>query len=309
MSYLYSVVIPVYNSAKTLPELCSRIKLTFEEQNHTFEIICVNDCSTDSSWEVLRQLKKEYGEQLVAVHLRKNSGQHKALLCGFQFAKGEYVVTLDDDLQFFPEDISVLMKAAEKSGADLVYGTYQNAERKHPVIRKWGSGFVAYMFEKFGNTTGQGSSFKLIHRSLIEKIKDYSHSFTFLDEILSWHTRNTEWVEVRHTERREGESGYSVIKLVLLSLNLIFTYTTIPLRFMTWFGLTSFVVCLFFVGGFIYQKIVYGTPPVGFTALIVSIFMSTGIILFSLGIIGEYMNRLFALQHKKPSYQIKEVLR
>jgi len=309
MSYLFSIVVPVYNSATTLPELCARIRETFSQTQHSCEIVCVNDCSADNSWEVLRNLKKQYGEQLTAVHLRKNSGQHKALLCGFQFASGEYVITLDDDLQFFPEDILILINRALQTQADVVYGTYQNAERKHPVIRKWGSAFVAYVFEKFANTTGQGSSFKLIHRSVVEKIKHYNHDFTFLDEIISWHSHQTDWVEVRHTERVSGESGYTLLKLITLSLNLIFAYTTIPLRFMTWFGLISFVVCLFFVGGFIYQKMMYDTSPAGFTALIVSIFMSTGVILFSLGIIGEYIHRLFALQHKKPSYQIKEVLR
>ena len=109
-------------------------------------------------------------------------------------------------------------------------------------------------------------------------------------------------------QRKEGASGYSVFKLVVLSLNLIFSYTTIPLRFMTWFGLASFWISLFFVMYFVYSKIVDGAA-LGFTALIVSIFMSTGLILFSLGIIGEYLNRLFALQHRKPPYLIQEILK
>ena len=303
----YSVVVPVYNSEKTLAELCTRVDATFMQMNTPYEIILVNDHSRDGSWNVIRQLKNKYNEKLTAVHLRGNFGQHKALLCGFQFARGEYIVTIDDDLQFFPEDIELLIKRVHETKSDLVYGTYMD-ERKHSPVRRWGSNFMGYVFEKFGNTVGQGSSFKIIHRSVIDKIKDYNHSFTFVDEILSWHTTKIEWQQVRHAARREGTSGYSVTKLVFLSLNLIFAYTTIPLRFMTWFGLASFWVCLVLVIYFIYMKITLGSP-LGFTALIVSIFMSTGLILFSLGIIGEYLNRLFALEHKKPPYLIQEVLK
>lgn len=306
-TFQYAVVVPVYNSAKTLEELCSRIEATFNKLNASFQIILVNDYSTDNSWDVIHAIKSRMGDKLTAIHLRRNFGQHKALLCGFQFSNAEYVITLDDDLQFFPEDIDLLIEKAKATNADLVYGTYAE-ERQHAPVRKWGSAAVGYIFEKFGNTTGQGSSFKLIHNSVIEKIKHYNHSFTFVDEILSWHTQKIEWQHVRHIQRREGQSGYSLIKLIFLSFNLIFSYTTIPLSFMTWFGLTSFVVCLCFVIGFVYTKIVYGSP-LGFTALIVSIMMSTGLILFSLGIIGEYLNRLFALQHRKPPYLIQEVLK
>jgi glycosyltransferase involved in cell wall biosynthesis len=303
----YSVVVPVFNSEKTLEELCARVETTYKKINASFEIILVNDSSTDGSWKTICQLKQKYQEQITAIHLRGNFGQHKALLCGFQFAKGEYIITMDDDLQFFPEDIELLIAKAQSTSADLVYGSYQN-ERQHSPVRKWGSNFVGFIFEKFGNTVGQGSSFKIIHRSVIDKIKDYNHSFTFVDEILSWHTTKIEWQDVRHAARREGASGYSLPKLILLSLNLIFAYTTIPLRFMTWFGLISFWICLVFVLYFVYMKVIWGAS-LGFTALIVSIFMSTGLILFSLGIIGEYLNRLFALQHKKPPYLIQEILK
>lgn len=303
----YSVVVPVFNSEKTLEELCTRISSIFQQINQSFEIILVNDSSSDQSWEVIGRLKNKFPEQLTGINLRGNFGQHKALLCGFQFARGQFVITIDDDLQFFPEDIEQLIQKIDSTNADLVYGTYMD-ERQHSAVRKWGSNFMGYIFQKFGNTVGQGSSFKIIRQSVIEKIKDYNHSFTFVDEILSWHTTKIEWQQVRHAARKEGNSGYSLAHLVFLSFNLIISYTTIPLRFMTWFGLFSFWVCLFLVIYFIYQKVTLGSP-LGFTALIVSIFMSTGLILFSLGIIGEYLNRLFALQHKKPPYLIREILK
>ncbi len=303
----FSVVVPVFNSERTLEELCTRISGVFQKMNASYEIILVNDFSSDGSWNKIKEMKQRYPENLVAIHLRKNFGQHKAILCGFQYAHGEYVVTLDDDLQFLPEDIEIMAQKAKITQADLVYGTYRD-ERQHSAVRRFGSNFVGFIFYKFGNTVGQGSSFKIVHHSVIDKIKDYNHSFTFIDEILSWHTTKIEWQDVRHEQRKDGQSGYSIAKLVLLSMNLIFAYTTIPLRFMTWFGLLSFWVCLAFVMYFIYMKVVMDAP-LGFTALIVSIFMSTGLILFSLGIIGEYLNRLFALQHRKPAYQIQEILK
>jgi glycosyltransferase involved in cell wall biosynthesis len=303
----YSIVVPVYNSEKTLAELCDRTAALFEKLNLSYQIVLVNDQSVDKSWDVIKDLKKKYGDKLFAIKLSRNFGQHKALLCGFQFARGEYIVTIDDDLQFYPEDIEILIRKADESGADLVYGCYRT-ESQHSLVRRIGSAFVAFIFEKFGNTSGQGSSFKLIQKSVIEKIKDYNHSFTFLDEILSWHTTHIAYVDVRHAPRRAGKSGYSLPQLIFISINLIFGYTTVPLRFMTWFGLTSFWVCLFFVCYFIYLKL-SRHARLGYTALMVTMFMSTGLILFSLGIIGEYLNRLFALQHKKPSYLIKEILR
>lgn len=303
----FSVVVPVFNSERTLEELCTRISGVFQKMNASYEIILVNDFSSDGSWNKIKEIKQRYPENLVAIHLRKNFGQHKAILCGFQYAHGEYVVTLDDDLQFLPEDIEIMAQKAKSTQADLVYGTYRD-ERQHSAVRRFGSNFVGFIFYKFGNTVGQGSSFKIVHHSVIDKIKDYNHSFTFIDEILSWHTTKIEWQDVRHEQRKDGQSGYSIAKLVLLSMNLIFAYTTIPLRFMTWFGLLSFWVCLGFVMYFIYMKFAMNAP-LGFTALIVSIFMSTGLILFSLGIIGEYLNRLFALQHRKPAYQIQEILK
>lgn len=303
----YSVVVPVYNSENTLKELCARIEQTFYKIGATYEIILVNDYSTDGSWRVISELKNTYKGSLLGIHLRKNFGQHKAILCGFQFSRGEYVITIDDDLQFLPEDIELLIQKAKGTSADLVYGTYRD-ERQHSAVRKFGSNFVGFIFQKFGNTVGQGSSFKIVHSSVIDKIKDYNHSFTFIDEILSWHTTKIEWQDVRHEPRKHGSSGYSTIRLVFLTMNLIFAYTTVPLRFMTWFGLLSFWICLFLTGVFLYRKFVYDAQ-LGFTALIVSIFMSTGLILFSLGIIGEYLNRLFALQHRKPSYQIQEILK
>ena len=115
----YSVVVPVFNSEKTLDELCTRVSSVFQKINQSFEIILVNDCSKDGSWRVIQQLKEKFGEKVTGISLRGNFGQHKALLCGFQFAKGEYIITIDDDLQFFPEDIELLIVKTNSTSADF----------------------------------------------------------------------------------------------------------------------------------------------------------------------------------------------
>ena len=303
----FSVVVPVYNSERTLEEVYDRVANTFADIKSDFELIFVNDSSLDRSWEIIHQIKSKHPNKVIGINLRKNTGQHNALLCGFQFAKGEYVITLDDDLQFFPEDIAMMVARARESKADMVYGYYE-AERQHSLYRKLGSNFVAYIFERFGNTVGQGSSFKIIHHTVIDKVKYYNHSYAFIDEILSWHTTKIDWQEVRHAPRREGQSGYSVFKLIFLTLHLVFGYTTIPLRFMTWFGLAAFWISLGFIAYFLYMKFAYGAY-IGFTALISAVALSSGLILFSLGVIGEYLHRILSLQHRKPPYLVQEILR
>ncbi len=302
----YSVVVPVYKSASTIKELCSEIHALFASIGKTYELILVNDASPDAdTWNSIKEVKTGSNAKIIAVNLAKNSGQHNALLCGFQYVTGKFVITIDDDLQFHPKDIQLLIQQQERTDADLVYGI-QNT-REHTWFRNIGSKFVAFLFRSFASTPGKGSSFRLVHNNIIQQIKHFNHRYIFLDELLAWFTTNPQFIEVSHSKRKEGKSGYTIGKLILFTLRIIFAYTTLPLRIMTYFGLAAFLVCLGLVVFFIYQKFNIGAE-LGFTALITSIFMSTGLILFCLGIIGEYLNRLFHLQYKRPVYYIKEVL-
>ncbi|HRN94347.1 MAG: glycosyltransferase family 2 protein [Chitinophagales bacterium] len=301
----YSIVVPVYRSEQTLPELCAELIKFFASKNLSFEIVLVNDASPDNTWETVTKIKAEYTAFVTAVNLAKNTGQHHALLCGFQYAKGEFVITIDDDLQFHPNEIEKLIYQQQLTNADLVYGLQM--QKQHTYIRNMGSKAVAHIFTNFGSTPGKGSSFRLIKSSVVQKIKDFNQRYIFLDELLAWFATNTQFVGVNHYKREHGKSGYTLFKLALWTLRLIFTYTTLPLRVMTYFGLLAFLICLGFVAYFIYMKVTCGAE-LGFTALITSIIMSTGLILFSLGIIGEYLSRLFQLQTKRPVFFVKEVL-
>ncbi len=301
----FSVVVPVYNSEKSLKELYLRIDKFFTGKQKSFEVIFVDDGSADKSWEVLSVLKKQFPQTIIAVKLTQNYGQHNALFCGLTFVNGAWVITIDDDLQTPPEEIEKLLRTQENSGADLVYGYYEKKE--HSLIRNAGSWFVGKIFKNFANTSGKGSSFKLINSSVSEKVISRNYRMFFLDEILAWHTDNIEHVVVEHLPRKEGQSGYTLFKLFKITIKLIVGYTAFPLKIISWFGLLSALICLGFVGYFIYMKYNYGAE-LGFTTLIVSIFFSTGLILFSLGIIGEYIRRLYIGETGKPSYTVKTVL-
>lgn len=303
---LYSVVVPVFNSEKTLEELCARITGLFERISTSVEIILVNDGSSDNSWQLIRSLTQRNKGVVVGINLVRNFGQHQALLCGMRQASGSCCILIDDDLQHQPEDIALLIKKQEETGADVVYGIYR--DKKHSLLRNAGSKLVGGIFAKYANTPVKGSSFKLITKHILDQIRDHNSPFVYLDELLAWHSRHIDFVEISHEQRREGRSGYSLWGLTKYAFQIIVTYTVLPLRIITWFGLFAFLVCLMFVLYFIYMKYTYGAE-LGFTALIVSVFMSTGLILFSIGIIGEYISRLFIIQTNKPPFIIKEILK
>jgi undecaprenyl-phosphate 4-deoxy-4-formamido-L-arabinose transferase len=303
---LYSVIIPVYNSEKTLKEVSERVIEQFKSTSAPVELVLINDGSKDKSWEIIKQLKSQYPEQVIGVNLARNFGQHKALLCGFNHCTGDYIITIDDDLQHYPEDIKCLIDQQAQTQADLIYGIYK--KKKHSFFRNVGSNALTMIFRSFANTPAQGSSFRLLTRYVIDKVKDHDSPFIFLDEVLAWHSRGNSFADIRHDDRTEGRSGYNIFKLTAYTLQIIVTYTVLPLRLITWFGLIAFFVCLGFICFFIYQKYTCGAE-LGFTALIVSVIMSTGLILFSIGIIGEYISRLFVLQSRRPPFIIKEILK
>ena len=303
---LYSVIIPVYNSEKTLEEVCTRVIDLFTDLTLPVELILINDGSKDKSWDIIKQVSSLYPGQVVGINLARNFGQHKALLCGFNHCSGDYIITIDDDLQHYPEDIKCLIDEQSQTQADVIYGIYK--KKKHSFFRNIGSNMLTMIFLKFANTPAQGSSFRLLTRHVTDMVKSYDSPFIFLDEILAWYSRGHSFAEIRHENRTEGESGYNIFKLTAYTIQIIVTYTVLPLRLITWFGLLAFVVCLFFVSFFVYQKYTVGAE-LGFTALIVSVFMSAGLILFSLGIVGEYISRLFVIQSNRPPFIIKEIVK
>ena len=297
---MYSVVVPTYDSAGRLDDLVHRVEEAMD--GRSFELILVNDGSRDATWSDLVRIHDERGH--VVVDLQQNAGQHLATLCGLRLARGDVMITIDDDLQTPPDEIVALIEAAEREEADLVYGVYP--EKRHSAVRNLGSRILTGLLHRYASAPPRGSSFRLVQRELVDRLADNRHAFVYLDELFGWYARRTVFVPVEHRKRAEGRSGYGFWSLLKLTHAILVNYTILPLRIITFIGLLSSVASFITAIVFIIRKITVGAE-MGFTSIIVSIFFSTGLILLSLGTIGEYLSRIFLMQSDKPAYRINEV--
>ena len=302
----YSVIVPVYNSQHSLEELTERLDNTFRSVSETYEVLFVDDRSTDESWHILKEIRKKHPGRVRLIRLARNFGQHNATLCGMRFAKGDFIITIDDDLQSLPDDIPLLIREQETSDCDVVYGI-TSGRKSHNLIRNSGSLLVKKTSKRLRNTPGEGSSFRLIRKNITDKLAEHTSYFAFIDEMLLWHTDSVRFAEVRHLPRKHDQSGYSAAKLLKLVTNLIIFYTDAPLKILSYGGFFASFISFVMAVIFIIKKLFYNVP-LGYTSLIVAILFSTSIILFSLGIIGEYLSRIYKVQNRKPPYSIQTVL-
>jgi polyisoprenyl-phosphate glycosyltransferase len=303
---LLSIVVPVYNSVETLETLHVEISKTLGGRQ-AFELILVDDGSKDESWSKIISLREKDPDHVRGIRLSKNFGQHNAIVCGLGFAKGDAIVTMDDDMQHPPSEIPKLIEQYNSTGADVVYGIY-NDKKQHDVVRKAGSSFLQRSSKYVSGNTGVGSSFRLIKKSLTEKVIGHKlQSNVFIDEILHWYTSRFATVQVEHHPRKAGKSGYTYFRLFFMYLDLLVNYTAVPLKMMTWIGLLSSFVTFALGIRFIYKKLAHDVQP-GFTAQIVTILFSTSLLMFCMGIIGQYLQKIYLLQSKRPNWSIDEVI-
>lgn len=302
----YSIVVPVYNSGESLEELFRRIGQTMVKIEKTFEIIFVDDDSVDSSWNTLESIQKANPEKVIAIRLARNFGQHNATICGIAQASGDFIITIDDDLQNPPEEITKLVDNMRISEADLVYGIY--GKKQHSMARNIGSGALKGWSRRIFKTKGNGSSFRLMKSSLAKSLLNHQINFIYIDELFNWYTSHISFVLVDHQKRPYQQSTYSSHTLFSMISNLVIYYTAIPLKMMVYGGFVSALFSFIIGVVFIYKKIARDVP-LGFTALIVAVLFSTSIILLSLGVIGEYLSRIYMVQNQKPPFAIKTVLK
>jgi polyisoprenyl-phosphate glycosyltransferase len=303
---LLSIIVPVYNSEELLPELVQRIDDAIKKLGLNYELILVDDGSKDSSWEVIEKLKTQFDATLKAIRFTKNFGQHNAILCGCRLGKGDVYITMDDDLQHPPEEIEKLISTFLTTHADIVYGV--SSGKKVDSVRSLGSRFVANSSEHTNKDIKSGSSFRLIKGSIISELRNNQyHNFLFLDAIINWYTAQVATVEVAHHPRKKGKSGYNVFKLAGIYFNMLLNYSALPLKIMTYMGLTISFISFLIGVYFIWRKMNYDVP-MGFTSIIVAILFSTGLILGALGIVLQYLYKLYLIQNNKPLYFIQKQL-
>lgn len=302
-----SIVVPVYNSAKTLGNLLERLTTVLGSITQSYEIILVDDGSSDESWAVIQALRETYSEHLVAVQLMRNYGQHNTLMCGLGIARGEYVLTMDDDLQNPPEEIPKLLAHIKQHGLDLVYGC--PSERKHAAWRNIGSRLVIHFYRTVFRNPVTPTPFRIMRNQLAQSVMFYDLNFTFLDGLLAWCTSRIGGVEVEHHPRAQGGSGYSLGKLLLMALNLYTNFSLIPLQIVSGLGfvtaLSGFSVGLYYLIQFLASNI----EVPGFASTIIAILILGGAQLLALGVIGEYLGRLHLNVNRKPQYVIRHLKR
>jgi undecaprenyl-phosphate 4-deoxy-4-formamido-L-arabinose transferase len=300
-----SIVIPVYNSAGTLGSLLDRLSRAVVPITQSYEIVLVDDGSHDDSWAVIQALRENYGDHLVAVQLMRNYGQHNALMCGLGMARGEYVVTMDDDLQNPPEEIPKLLAHIKQHGLDLVYGC--PSARKHAAWRNLGATIVWHFYRTVFRNEVMPTPFRIMRHQLAQSVMFYDLNFTYLDGLLAWCTRRIDGIEVEHHARAQGISGYSFGKLLLLALNLYTNFSLIPLQIVSGLGLitatSGFLVGIYYLAQFLASNI--AVP--GYASTIIAILILGGAQLLALGVIGEYLGRLHLNVNRKPQYVIRHL--
>ena len=296
-----SVVVPVYNGSDTLPMLVDEVGKVLPDITDEFELVLVNDGSPDQSWQVISELAKTHS-WVRGIDLMRNYGQHNATLCGVREARYEVIITMDDDLQNPPREIPKLLeKLAE--GHDVVYGVSRRRQQAWwktlaSVIVKRAIAYVMGL-----RTVRDIGAFKAFRADLRRSFEDFNGPDVLVDVLLSWGTSRFASVTVEEEPRIVGKSNYNLFKLIRVSLLVLTSYTTVPLRFASIIG---FLFTLFGMGVLIYVITVYfsaGSIP-GFPFLASTIIIFSGVQLFALGIIGEYLARVFERTGGKHTYVI-----
>lgn len=301
---LISFVIPCYRSALTIRGVVEEI-LTLHQshQDDDYEIILVNDASPDNVWDEIVKLSQEY-PCVKGFELAKNSGQHSALLAGYKQSKGDIVVSLDDDGQIAVEDTYLIVDRLEE-GFDVVYGKYK--VKKHSAVRNIGSVLAGWMGvhllgvpKDFG-----GSSFYAARRFIIDEMCRYTNAYVYLPGLVFRSTQNVDSVFVNHRAREIGKSNYTFIKLFSIWINGATTFSVKPLRISTFLGILSAFLGLVFTVILVIRKLLHPEMVAGWASLMCVTLIMSGLILLLIGVVGEYVGRIYMSENHAPQYVIR----
>ena len=306
---MISFVIPCYRSQATLPSVIREIQETMEGlSQYTYEVVLVNDCSPDNTFDSIRELCRE-NKNITGINLAKNFGQHSALMAGFHQVKGDIIVCLDDDGQTPADEVGKLLEGIEK-GADVVYAKY--AHKHHSGFRNWGRHVNELMTRiMLGKPRDlYVSSYFAARRFVVDEMIKYEYPYPYVIGLVLRTTKNIVNVEVNHRDRMEGTSGYTLGKLLGLWFNGFTAFSVKPLRIATVTG----AGCAFL--GFAYGiytiiKKIFINPPglvTGFSALMSVLVFMGGMLMLMLGLVGEYMGRMYISMNRSPQYVVREIV-
>jgi glycosyltransferase involved in cell wall biosynthesis len=301
-----SIVIPVYNGADSIGELVAALEELTVPGGH--EIVLVVDGSPDNSLDVCRELAARAGTPITLIEHARNFGEHNAVMTGLRHARGAHVINMDDDLQNPPEEVTRLLAYAQETGADVVYTYYE--ESKHAAWRNLGSQFTNWV-ASFVLDKPKGlylSSFRCMSAFLVREITRYDGPFPYIDGLILQVTQKIDRLLVRHLPRAIGRSNYTLRRLLRLWMSMFVNFSVMPLRIST---LTGFALS---VGGALgglaaIIEALFFSPPAGWASLFVAVLLLSGVQLMILGIVGEYLGRLYLTANRKPQSVVRSVTR
>lgn len=298
-----SVIIPVYNSTDSIAYLVDQLNEVLDSGGFRHEVILVNDGSHDDSWQTIDRLTRQHA-YVRGINLMRNYGQHNALLCGLRAAKYPVCVTMDDDLQHPPREIPRLLEELGR-GYDVVYGT--PTHQQHGLWRNLASTITRLALQSTMGVENarKVSAFRALNTELRHAFGDYRSPFVTLDVLLAWGTTRFSSIPVEHAPRHSGVSNYTFRKLIRHAMNMMTGFTILPLQLASMLGFTfavfGFLVLVYVIGRYLVQG--GSVPGFPFLASIIAVF--SGVQLFSLGIIGEYLARMHFRLMEQPTYVVR----
>lgn len=299
-----SIVVPVYRSAQILPQLVEQIHAEMRKEGlaDSFELLLVNDASPDNSWQVIRSLATTH-TFVKGVSLRRNFGQHNAIMAGLNYVSGDFVVLMDDDLQHPPHAIGDMVRALAE-GYDVCYTNYVN--RQHALWKKLGSQFNDWVATHLlGKPKGLYlSSFKGLRKEIVQEIIRYDGPYAYIDGLILDVTRSITTINIEHQARHEGEGNYNLRRSLSLWLKMATSFSVLPLRLASYAGFALAALSLVMIVFVIVQKLLHPEFPRGWASLIATVLFIGGIQTLCIGMMGEYLGRTYLKLNHKPQFVV-----
>lgn len=301
--HIISVVVPVYKAEHCLDELYLRLKAALESISPDFEIVLVEDCGTDNSWQVIERLAAA-DARVRGIQFSRNFGQHYGITAGLDHCHGDWVVVMDCDLQDRPEEIPRLYAKAQE-GYDIVLA--RRTARQDPPLKRITSWLFYKVFSYLADIEYDGASgnFRIMSRKVVASFRRMGEQLRFFGGLVQWLGFPTASIEVEHAERFEGNSTYTYAKLWKLAAETIIAYSDKPLRIGVRFGFGMAGLAFAYGMYILLRALLYGSPIPGWNSLIVSIYFIGGIIIAMLGILGVYLGKAFDESKKRPLYIVR----
>lgn len=303
---MLSVIIPSYNEEGNIEKTASVVGKLLRDNKIDYELIFVNDGSKDATWELISGLAKT-DEHIVGVNFSRNFGKESAIFAGLETAKGDCAVLLDCDLQFPPETIIEMYHIWENNDVDIVEGRKNSRGKENPVYKLFSLWFYKLISGSGGLDMQSASDFKLLDRAVIDSLNRMPERLTFFRAMSSWVGYKTEKVYFDVVDREIGQSKWSVKSLIKFAVNNITSFTSAPLQIVTACGVITFIISIILGVNTLYNKF-WGGADAGFSTVIILQLLTSSIIMFSLGVIGYYISKIYEEIKQRPRYIIRDIV-